>query len=231
MKKFGFPILNFIRKRINMTTREGLVEEFCKEIQTKTNCPLVIKKYDSGSFIIYFREETNNNYHGDLLDHFNIFISTNSNQTPLTEYFDDIEKFAKDYIDYQTYARDINSVYIEDFRKKSVRKKLLQLITLIIKHYESYQNSIQYNIYKKLKDKYVLHMGDDWRSRVGGFDGATFYRIVAKNCIYNLNRKDYPLDFKEYEVHHKNGNKNDDDVRNLTLVTKEQHQEIHGRTW
>lgn len=55
-------------------------------------------------------------------------------------------------------------------------------------------------------------------------------RQVAFKEIYKKNRSKYPLRFGEYQVHHKDGKKLNNDPDNLQLVTPEEHARIHGRS-
>ncbi len=54
------------------------------------------------------------------------------------------------------------------------------------------------------------------------------HRDIAYNYIYKNNRHEYPLKFRNYQVHHKNRNKLDNRVENLQLVIIREHEEIHG---
>ena len=54
------------------------------------------------------------------------------------------------------------------------------------------------------------------------------HRNIAYHQIYLRNRDKYPLPFSKYQVHHKDKNKLNNEVSNLQLVTKEEHEEIHG---
>jgi hypothetical protein len=45
--------------------------------------------------------------------------------------------------------------------------------------------------------------------------------------IYLKNRNKYPLPFSEYEIHHIDFNKDNNDVRNLILLTPAEHDAIH----
>ena len=42
------------------------------------------------------------------------------------------------------------------------------------------------------------------------------------------NRDEYPLRFSQYQVHHIDGNKSNNDVSNLQIVTRREHEEIEG---
>lgn len=54
------------------------------------------------------------------------------------------------------------------------------------------------------------------------------HREKAFEQIYNKNRTKYPKPFSEYVVHHKDGNKQNNNIDNLMLLTPEEHEEIHG---
>ncbi len=63
-------------------------------------------------------------------------------------------------------------------------------------------------------------------------DGKTkrlVHRDIAFKEIYLKNRKKYPLPFSKYIVHHKDGNKFNNSVENLKIVTKQEHSWIHGK--
>lgn len=57
---------------------------------------------------------------------------------------------------------------------------------------------------------------------------SLIHRQVAYRKIYLKNRDIYPLPFSQYIVHHKDGNKQNYDITNLELLTREEHNEIHG---
>lgn len=52
-------------------------------------------------------------------------------------------------------------------------------------------------------------------------------RQLAFDKIYKLNREEYPLKFKEYDVHHRDRKKHNNDIDNLDIVTREEHKDIH----
>jgi hypothetical protein len=72
-------------------------------------------------------------------------------------------------------------------------------------------------------------------------DGKGYYRyyssrkLVHRNIafkeIYKCNRRKYPLRFSEYVVHHRDGNKLNNNVSNLQILTKDYHGNIHKRRW
>jgi hypothetical protein len=54
------------------------------------------------------------------------------------------------------------------------------------------------------------------------------HRQVAYKHIYLKNKENYPLRFSDYVIHHKDGNKQNNKVSNLQILTPEEHEAIHG---
>lgn len=52
------------------------------------------------------------------------------------------------------------------------------------------------------------------------------HREIAWNNIYDFDK--HPLRFREYDIHHKDRNKLNNKIKNLELLTRKQHKEIHG---
>ena len=52
------------------------------------------------------------------------------------------------------------------------------------------------------------------------------HRYVALKKLYNKDK--YPLKFGEYQVHHVDRNKLNNDSSNLIICTRSQHEEFHG---
>jgi hypothetical protein len=53
------------------------------------------------------------------------------------------------------------------------------------------------------------------------------HREIAYYQIYLSHRKIYPGPFKAYVVHHKDGNKQNNRLSNLQLLTWNEHAEVH----
>jgi len=53
------------------------------------------------------------------------------------------------------------------------------------------------------------------------------HRWVAYTKIYKLNKHDYKKPFREYQIHHKDGNKRNNDVSNLELLDAYDHKTKH----
>lgn len=78
---------------------------------------------------------------------------------------------------------------------------------------------------EKSKDKYIDENGYE-RGYINHSD--LIHRQIAYKEIYLKNREKYPLPFSSYVVHHKDEDKRNNLPSNLQLVTKEQHNKIHG---
>ena len=57
------------------------------------------------------------------------------------------------------------------------------------------------------------------------------HRWVAYNKIYKPNKRKYSMNFRNYQVHHKDGNKLNNSPLNLQVVTLFQHKRIEGISW
>jgi hypothetical protein len=54
------------------------------------------------------------------------------------------------------------------------------------------------------------------------------HRVKARTHIWAPNRDKYPLEFEEYDVHHKDENKLNNEPKNLEVLTREEHEKRHG---
>lgn len=54
------------------------------------------------------------------------------------------------------------------------------------------------------------------------------HRDIAYRYIYSANRKKYPLRFRDYQVHHKDNEKQNNRWDNLQIVTETEHEDIQG---
>lgn len=54
------------------------------------------------------------------------------------------------------------------------------------------------------------------------------HRQKAYRSIYLKNRNEYPLPFSQYVVHHRDGNKKNNRISNLQILTPAEHNAIHG---
>ena len=58
-------------------------------------------------------------------------------------------------------------------------------------------------------------------------DKRLVHRNKAYKEIYLKNREKYSLPFGKYQVHHIDGNKFNNSIKNLLIVTREEHKKIH----
>lgn len=54
------------------------------------------------------------------------------------------------------------------------------------------------------------------------------HRQVAFTEVFDFDLDKYPLNFREYQVHHKDGNKLNNKKTNLQILTRAEHKSIHG---
>jgi len=58
--------------------------------------------------------------------------------------------------------------------------------------------------------------------------GNLVHRWVAYNKIYKPTKRKYSMKFRNYQVHHKDGNKLNNNPINLQVVSVSKHKSIHG---
>lgn len=76
------------------------------------------------------------------------------------------------------------------------------------------------------KNKYKDNNGYS-RGKINHSD--LIHRQIAYNFIYLKYPQFFPMPFSKYEVHHKDGDKDNNDISNLQIVTKEEHRYIHDQ--
>ncbi len=54
------------------------------------------------------------------------------------------------------------------------------------------------------------------------------HREIAYTHIYIPNRDMYPLPFREYVIHHIDGDKRNNEIHNLMIIKQEEHEKLHG---
>jgi len=57
------------------------------------------------------------------------------------------------------------------------------------------------------------------------------HRKIAYERIYLKNREKYPLPFSKYVIHHKDGNKTNNEIGNLQIMTREEHENLHKKEY
>lgn len=54
------------------------------------------------------------------------------------------------------------------------------------------------------------------------------HRQIAYHEIYLKHKAMYPFPFSEYVVHHQDGDKQNNSIKNLIILTREEHNYVHG---
>jgi len=60
--------------------------------------------------------------------------------------------------------------------------------------------------------------------------GKLLHRYLARKYIWKKHRGKYPYRFKHYQIHHIDGNKLNNNLDNLQIVTINEHRIIHNIT-
>lgn len=66
-------------------------------------------------------------------------------------------------------------------------------------------------------------------TRTGHKHSNLIHRQNAYRYIYLKHKNEYPLPFSSYDVHHIDGNKNNNHSDNLRIVTREEHEVLHQK--
>jgi hypothetical protein len=53
-------------------------------------------------------------------------------------------------------------------------------------------------------------------------------RQIAYKDIYLKNKEDYSLPFESYVIHHKDRDEDNNGINNLDIITRDEHEQIHG---
>lgn len=149
-------------------------------------------------------------------------------ETP-TELFTHPERFAERFVHYELPHMSIYEIDIATIDSPKRRETVLRLLSHLKIEYSQLCERPEYKKYLETSTLVEPTLLAGVRPETNS--GMRIYRLYARECIYKLHPEKYPLPFEEYEVHHINGDPMDNDLRNLAIVTKEQHQKIHARTW
>ncbi len=86
-------------------------------------------------------------------------------------------------------------------------------------------------IYKKIKKETTIYVDERGYERYGGYDNRLIHRDIAYNYIYKKGYRNgvYTKRFRDYDIHHKDGNKRNNSINNLQILTREEHEEIHNK--
>lgn len=91
-----------------------------------------------------------------------------------------------------------------------------------------YTKYISSSVYKKAREIEAHSEGLNDNDYVISDLGKLIHREIAEKCMFLNNRGRFALPFDNYEVHHLDWDKQNNDLRNLRIITREEHIKIHN---
>jgi hypothetical protein len=179
-----------------------VVDELCADISKQNNIILETLQAKDGSIAIKFMPRKDFRF-------LQIYIDTfNAEKDSLNE------KFIQDFVDHIRISRgnDLGNLFKPNhkyFFEKEYCEKFIKSVSLFISLWKNSEI-----IQSQLKFWNELTPTSEERDRIKN----PAYRQIAKKLIYYPGK--YPLDFDKYDVVHVDGNKHNNDIRNLKLVAK-----------
>lgn len=116
----------------------------------------------------------------------------------------------------------------KDKLNKQEQNQLIEYYKLLNINYIEYRTDEEiWKLYDEYNDKRREMFIDILGYYRYSDDNKLVHRDIAYNEIYLKNKNEYPLNFSEYVVHHKDRNKLNYDVSNLQILALEEHNNIH----
>jgi len=88
-------------------------------------------------------------------------------------------------------------------------------------------------VYDLLDENDIIFINDngypEFVEKKGQFSSLV-HRYLAYNYIYKRNRNKFPLPFSRYDIHHRDKNPLNFNLRNLALVIRKVHDAVHELT-
>lgn len=81
----------------------------------------------------------------------------------------------------------------------------------------------------RLKEGHYIDDNKYERGRPRSQHSNLMHRQLAYEEIYLPNRDKYPLPFSSYIIHHKDCRKRNNSIKNLQIMTEEEHEELHRK--